>query len=221
MERTFRIEKDQRKLLAHKLAEITNAPCKYLGVPSCAYQIGEITVALDGTIDFGNAISSEELENLLAKLAKAGFQMEETPIGQDDLLIVEMPAKLFDDRTFTNLDRILENKETLIKHALQTPHLRYEVVGNKVRFPWFTVQQDGDADAYCQFISALHVMARDQKRINHCPDTSDNEKYTFRCFLIRLGFVGNEFKATRKVLLRHLTGSSAFRHGRDSDAISK
>ena len=88
-----------------------------------------------------------------------------------------------------------------------------------MRFPWFTVQQDGDADAYCQFISALHAMARDQKRINHCPDTSDNEKYAFRCFLIRLGFVGSEFKAARKVLLRHLTGSSAFRHGRNSNAI--
>ena len=80
--------------------------------------------------------------------------MEETPIGQEDLLIVEMPAELFDGRIFENLDRILENKGTLIKHALQTPHLHYEVVGDKVRFPWFTVQQDGDADAYCQ--SFLH-----------------------------------------------------------------
>ena len=221
MERIFRIEKDQRKQLAHKLAELTGASCKYLGVPSCAYQIGEITVTLDGTIDFGNTISGDALNSLLARLAKAGFQMEETPIGQDDLLIVEMPAELFDDRIFENLDRILENKSTLIKHALQTPHLHYDVVGDKVRFPWFTVQQDGDAEVYCQFISALHAMARDQKRINHCPDTSDNEKYTFRCFLIRLGFVGNEFKTTRKVLLRHLTGSSAFRHGRNSNAISE
>lgn len=221
MERTFRIEKDQRKQLAHKLAELTGASCKYLGVPSCAYQIGEITVALDGTIDFGDAISGEELENLLARLAKAGFLMEETPIGQENLLIVEMPADLFDDRIFENLDRILENKGTLIKNALQTPHLHYEVVGDKVRFPWFTIQQDGNADAYCQFISALHAMARDQKRINHCPDTSTNEKYAFRCFLIRLGFVGSEYKHTRKVLLRYLTGSSAFRNGGEARAVSE
>lgn len=219
MDSTFRIEKDQRKQLAHKLAEITGTPCKYMGIPSYAYQIGEITIGLDGTIDFGNAISSEELDSLIARLTKAGFQIEETPIGQDDLLTVEMPAKLFDDRIFENLDRILENKETLIKHALQTPHLHYEVVGNKVRFPWFTVQKDGDADAYCQFISALHAMARDQKRINRCPDTSNNEKYTFRCFLIRLGFVGTEYKNVRKVLLRNLTGSAAFRNGGTSNAV--
>lgn len=219
MDSTFRIEKDQRKQLAHKLAEFTGTPCKYMGIPSYAYQIGAITIALDGTIDFGNSIVSKELDNLLARLAKAGFQIEETPIGQDNLLTVEMPAKLFDDRIFENLDRILENKETLIKHALQTPHLHYEVVDDKVRFPWFTVQNDGDADAYCQFISALHAMARDQKRINHCPDTSNNEKYTFRCFLIRLGFVGTEYKNVRKVLLRNLTGSAAFRNGGTSNAV--
>lgn len=219
MESTFRIEKDQRKQLAHKLAELTGTPCKYMGIPSYAYQIGAITIALDGTIDFGNVTIREELDSLLTQLAKTEFQIEETPIGQENLLTVEMPAKLFDDRIFENLNRILENKETLIKHALQTPHLHYEVVGNKVRFPWFTVQKDGDADAYCQFISALHAMARDQKRINRCPDTSNNEKYTFRCFLIRLGFVGTEYKNVRKVLLRNLTGSAAFRNGGTSNAV--
>ena len=42
----------------------------------------------------------------------------------------------------------------------------------------------------------------------------DNEKYAFRCFLLRLGMIGEEYKAARKVLLRNLTGSSAFRSGK-------
>ncbi len=42
---------------------------------------------------------------------------------------------------------------------------------------------------------------------------TDNDKYTFRCFLLRLEFIGNEYKATQKVLLKNLTGNSAFRHG--------
>ena len=45
---------------------------------------------------------------------------------------------------------------------------------------------------------------------------TDNDKYTFRCFLLRLGFIGNDYKATRKVLLKNLTGNSAFRHGEPS-----
>ena len=41
----------------------------------------------------------------------------------------------------------------------------------------------------------------------------ENEKYAFRCFLLRLGFIGTEFKGERKVLLKNLTGSSAFKNG--------
>ena len=57
------------------------------------------------------------------------------------------------------------------------------------------------------------------------PDASDNEKYAFRCFLLRLGMIGADYKAARKVLLRRLTGSSAFRHGKPEggadDAVSE
>ena len=92
-------------------------------------------------------------------------------------------------------------------------NVEYTVTETKVQFPWFTVNDSEDADAYSRFITALIDMARNQKRINNKPDTSDNEKYTFRCFLLRLGFIGGEFKSIRKVLLRNLSGSSAFRHG--------
>ena len=45
----------------------------------------------------------------------------------------------------------------------------------------------------------------------------DNEKYAFRCFLLRLGFIGTEYKTERKILLRNLSGSSAFKAGRDGE----
>ena len=83
------------------------------------------------------------------------------------------------------------------------------------------VEQDGDANAYCTFISMLCEFAKNQSRINRKPDTSDNSKYTMRCFLIRLGMVGAEFKAARKVILRHLSGNSAFRKVGDTDAVSE
>ena len=41
----------------------------------------------------------------------------------------------------------------------------------------------------------------------------ENEKYAFRCFLLRLGFIGEEYKVERKILLKNLTGSSAFKNG--------
>ena len=71
----------------------------------------------------------------------------------------------------------------------------------------------------------LCEFAKNLQRVVNKPDTSDNEKYAFRCFLLRLGMIGADYKAARKVLLRNLTGSSAFRHGKPEggadDAVSE
>ena len=56
-------------------------------------------------------------------------------------------------------------------------------------------------------------MSRKQKRISNTEKAVENEKYAFRCLLLRLGFVGAEYKADRKILLKNLTGSSAFKSG--------
>lgn len=63
-------------------------------------------------------------------------------------------------------------------------------------------------------------MARNQKRISAKEKITDNDKYAFRCFLLRLGFIGSEYKEERKILLRNLTGSSAFKGGAKNE-ISK
>ena len=79
--------------------------------------------------------------------------------------------------------------------------------------------------AYDTFICKLCEMARNQKRVSATEKQVDNEKYAFRCFLLRLGFIGNEYKTERKILLKNLTGSSAFKSGAKkevaSDEISK
>ena len=56
-------------------------------------------------------------------------------------------------------------------------------------------------------------MSLEQKRISAKAKEYENEKYAFRCFLLRLGFIGDEYKADRKLLLRNLSGSSAFKNG--------
>ncbi|MDD7220678.1 MAG: hypothetical protein PUI16_12015 [Clostridia bacterium] len=45
--------------------------------------------------------------------------------------------------------------------------------------------------------------------------TVENEKYAFRCFLLWLGFIGDEYKAARRVLLKNLTGNGAWKNGGD------
>ena len=212
----FNIEKSQRKALAQKIGELTGSEVKYLGVPSCGYQIGAYT------LDKEAVLHGDELpDEIQSELQKAGYTAEDEPVA----LTITMPRDFFGEQGLENLLQIIENKETLLKHALNTESLAVNECEETVEFPWFTVEKDGDGDAYARFITALCEFAKNLKRVVNKPDTSDNEKYAFRCFLLRLGMIGADYKAARKVLLRNLTGSSAFRHGKPEggkdDAISE
>lgn len=198
----------ERKKLVQAISEITGLSAEYQYMPTCAYNIGTMTMDKKGTL---HCEDGTNIDGLLQELRKRGFITETE--NDNHRLTISIPKEILNEQTLSNLDRILENKGTLIKHALQTDSLEYTVTETEVQFPWFSVNGSEDADAYSHFITALIDMAKNQKRINNKPDTSDNEKYTFRCFLLRLGFIGGEFKGVRKVLLRNLSGSSAFRHG--------
>ena len=212
----FNIEKNQRKALAQKIGELTGSEVKYLGVPSCGYQIGAYT------LDKETVLHGDELpDDIRSELQKAGYESEEEPVA----LTISMPRDFFTEQSMNNLLQLIANKETLLKHALNTESLAVNECEETVEFPWFTVEKDGDGDAYARFITALCEFAKNLKRVVNKPDTSDNEKYAFRCFLLRLGMIGEEYKPVRKVLLRRLTGSSAFRHGKPEggadDAVSE
>ena len=201
----FNIEKSQRKALAQKIGELTGSEVKYLGVPSCGYQIGACT------LDKEAVLHGDELpDDIRSELQKAGYTAEDEPVT----LTISMQRDFFGEQGLENLLQIIENKETILKHALNTESLAVNECEETVEFPWFTVEKDGDGDAYAKFITMLCEFAKNLKRVVNKPDTSDNEKYAFRCFLLRLGMIGADYKAARKVLLRNLTGSSAFRHGK-------
>ena len=213
----FHLTGENRKALVKAISEILEISAEYQYMPTCAYKIGECyTVTKEGDLEISDSADSKETEHLTEELKKRGYD-----IPTENRLTIQMPADFFDERTLGNLQQICENKAALFKAAFQTDSLDIISSDEKVEFPWFTVEQDGDADAYCTFISMLCEFAKNQGRINRKPDTSDNPKYTMRCFLIRLGMVGAEFKAARKVILRNLTGNSAFRKVGDTDAVSE
>ena len=129
-------------------------------------------------------------------------------------LVIEMPRASFTDTALENLKRLVDSKDALIKKALSTETLELEITDEKVRFPWFEDGTDPDAvKAYTHFIAALCEMARVQKRVTAKEKETGNDKYAFRCFLLRLGFIGTEYKEERKILLKNLSGSSAFKSG--------
>lgn len=108
----------------------------------------------------------------------------------------------------------MASKATLIKKAVDTEALPIERTETTIKFPWFKLKNDcGEVEAYTAFVAGLCSLAKKQKRVTAKEKAVDNEKYAFRVFLLRLGFIGEEFKVARKLLMKNLSGNSAFRDG--------
>ena len=146
---------------------------------------------------------------------------EDAPEKEDIGLTVSMPRKYFNDQALTRLENLISSKQTLIKKALGIEDLPIKVEDEKVSFPWFEIKPtDEDAvAAYSHLIYALCEMAKNQNRINAAEKEIENEKYTFRCFLLRLGFIGEQYKKERKILLQNLSGSAAFKNNKDKGGV--
>ena len=229
----------ERKALVQAMGEILEVKPKYLGMPTAAYQVDYFHIDKIGAVEFDDRADSEEIENLLERLAERGIvaapaetaqeggtaeesadaenkaeEPETEAQGADLGLTVAMPRDSFTDAALENLRKLVDAKGSLIKKALAVDSLPIETDGEKVSFPWFAEGQDSESvKAYTHFIAAICDMARNQKRITAKEKPADNEKYAFRCFLLRLGFIGAEYKGERKILLKNLSGSSAFKNG--------
>ena len=219
----------ERKALVTALGEILETRPKYKGMPSAAYEVGDFTVTKDGTLEFDDTLDDAILENLLERLANYGIaaaapEMAQTwldaraaelseesgtePQEENVGLTVEIPL---DKVAVGNLTKLLDAKGNLIRKALGITDLRIEVLDDRVVFPWFSQVDADSASAYTHFISALCEMSKNAKRVTATEKPVDNEKYAFRCFLLRLGFIGAEYKMERKILLKNLSGNSAFK----------
>lgn len=131
-----------------------------------------------------------------------------------DGLTIQMPAASFTPEALANLRNLVTAKGRLIRKALGVDALPVETDADKVSFPWLSGEATAEeVKAYTHLVTALCDMARNQKRITAKEKITDNDKYAFRCFLLRLGFIGTEFKDERKILLRNLSGNSAFKSG--------
>lgn len=124
---------------------------------------------------------------------------------------ISLPLASANAGTLMNL---ISSKENLIKKALGIADTRINITEDTIEFPWFDRGlTPEEVNAYTRFLSFLCKLSKEVNRCSGKEHPAVNEKYTFRCFLLRLGFIGAEYKEDRKVLLKNLTGSSAFKNG--------
>ena len=207
----------ERKRLVQTISDWLGIPAKYCGAPTFNFQVDYFTIDRNGSLSFDDRADSEVVERLLQHIYDEGFDIDQSHNEEDDDsygICISMPRSLFTDSNLENLKAIVAAKGSLIKKVLGSDELPIEVTDTKVSFPWFVgTPTPEELKAYDTFICKLCDMARNQKRVNAAEKPITNEKYAFRCFLLRLGFIGDEYKTERKILLKNLTGSSAFKSG--------
>ena len=226
MEINYNVTGEGRKELVKAVSTILQTKAVYKRMPTCAYEIGDITIDKEGTLVCEDDAKAERIaHDLIADGFTAADDTTETQtddaepdadadIDAPESLTISMPKEGFTDASIENLKRLVESKATLIKKSLGTDDLTITVEDDKISFPWFAgYPAPEDISAYAKFIGKLCGMAKTQKRVTAKDKAVDNDKYAFRCFLLRLGFIGDEYKADRKILLKNLTGSAAFKGG--------
>lgn len=204
----------ERKKLVETMAAILECDAKYMGAPSFAYTVDYFTIDKEGTVSFDDSSDSKEIEHLIDVLADKGFTAQE----QDDGLCIELPLTEVTEAELDRLRRMLASKSTLITKALGAGSIEIVITDSTIRFPWFMyIPSPEITDAAEKLICRMLEMAKKQKRVTAREKQTDNEKYAFRCFLLRLGFIGAEYKNARKALLANLSGSSAFKSGHKAE----
>jgi len=207
MSLNYNVTGTKRKALVKAISEILALEAVYKGAPSFAYEIGGCVVDKSGTLILPEELGSAAEAALIAALKERGYDALEE-------LVIEIPLEGFSNIALDNLKHIVISKKKLIKKVFGAKDLPIETTEDRLRFPWFTLNRiDGEADAYSRFICAICEMAKKQERVIAKERDTGNDKFTFRLFLVRLGFVGKEYAAARKILLRNLTGNSSWKDG--------
>ena len=238
----YNITKEQRKKMVEVVGKALGTTASYCGAPTFAYKVGTFEITRDGCICFADDADEAEVERVRTALREEGFVAEEdesemtmvavetageaavetaATTNDEDRLIVSIPRSSFTETALKNLDALLASKGKLIQKAFNIEKAAYTLTDETIKFAWFHGKIAEDTvRAYTDFISKLCKMAQKQKRAVAKEKPTENEKYTFRCFLLRLGMIGDAYKTSRKILLQNLTGSSAFKNGHRKEAAS-
>ena len=224
----FNVKGETRKAMVKAVETETGIRSRYMGMPSAAYMIGDYMVGRNGELSFPDETDLAESSAVIdACVMATGVSPEEWEQNEEEEemsrqrgLAVQMPAMTGDE--LSRLEALIESKGSLLKKAIGADSLIVSEKDGKLDFAWFKADADPDEiTAYFHLVTALCKAAKQAKRITGKDRPVENEKYAFRCFLLRLGFIGEEFKTSRKILLKNFTGSSAFKNGGAADEISE
>ncbi|HAT1133993.1 TPA: hypothetical protein I8V45_000976 [Corynebacterium striatum] len=204
---SFASNKSGRKKLADTIASHLGVRAEYTGTPTFDYQIGDARLDRDWTLHLPQDINAEAL---IEATQEAGF----VPTSEEYGLTLAFPTTDWDEATAAKLEALLAAKGELIVKALgisATP-MNLNAVEGTVEFAWFDQLPEAEViEAASVLLQLMIEHAKTSTRISPKPPEPGNDKYAMRCWLLRLGMIGDNYKHVRRVLLANLEGNAAWK----------
>ncbi len=157
------------------------------------------------------------LRNLVNMVFSKQVHLKKALNIERDIVSLEFVEAVNDEEVKT-----LEHfKQAMLRVGVEnSPGIDFNFDENTITFKFNIGVEDSDkVDAVTKLVALLSKSAKEQKYASFKPSADDNIKFTMRTWLIRLGFVGVEYKAARKAMLKSLEGNSAFRRSKPTEEV--
>ncbi len=236
---------ENRKAVVKAVSEILGIPSKYLGVPSCNFQVGDCIIDRAGTVE----TKDEKTAGIvLAGLIERGYA--DAPETEENKVMIGFPAEGMTALNLKNLIFLMHSRQYLINQSIgeknfsipdglveeleengdvtiegledslkafadETRGIAVSSEKITLRFPY--TEDAVKVKAWTDLASAMVRQVKEQKWIDPEERIEENEKYYMRIWLLRIGFGGRDMKESRNMLMENLKGHSAFRTQADID----
>lgn len=235
----IKTNEENRKDIVKAVSEITGHSSKYLGVPSCRYQVGNCFIEKNGEV-----VTEDEKTGAIVAAGLLARGLVNEPETASNRMLVEFPLTDMTALNLKNLIFLIHSRQYLINksagetflsvshtlneelqcnefenlegvslaiRAYEEENRGFRVTGDKFEFRFPCTEDSAREKAYRDLATAVVRQAREQKRIDPEERVEENEKYYMRIWLLRIGFGGKEMKDSRNILMENLKGHSAFR----------
>lgn len=129
----YNITGKQRKQLAEDISVPLHTIPKYMGYPTCSYQIGDCTLERDGKLIIPECVADETATALLEHLRSRGYVSE--AIETEDRLTISIPSELFTNTDIDTLQQIVTVRAPLLRKTFLADSIEVVVTDITVSFP--------------------------------------------------------------------------------------
>ena len=137
----FKVKGEERKKLAYAIGELLGMPVKYTRTPKFDYLIGSNVLDKNGVFHASEDMTESMLELVLERFYKGEpiqqSEQREDETEEADVLSISVPRNMFTDGKLENLQKLIEGKQTLMKHAFQAEQLDVKITDDQISFPGF------------------------------------------------------------------------------------